>query len=70
MLPLEAEEILEYLIELLLGYLEELSVADSTNAFICGEQVAYTECLEMIQLWKYADEFGLNFDIEKKFPLF
>ena len=68
---MEAEEILAFLAELLLMYLEELKDAKKAgeNSFRYGEQTAYTECLEIIQAWKGATGIGLNFDIEKKYPL-
>ena len=68
---MDAEEILVYLAELLLLYLEELKDAKGAgeNSFQYGEQTAYTECLEIIQAWKGAEKIGLNFDIETKYPL-
>lgn len=68
---MSAEEILMNMIEALQGFLEELSeVSDRyTEQFEYGEKTAYIECLEMIQLWKKAKSNGLNFDIEKRFPL-
>ncbi|MBR2971055.1 MAG: hypothetical protein IKC48_04605 [Clostridia bacterium] len=66
-----SEEVLEMMIQLLLVYLEELSVFKDIDGeqFLYGERTAYTECLEMIQEWEYADINGLNFDIEEKYPL-
>ena len=68
---MDAEEILVYLAELLLMYLEELKDVKQSgeNSFQYGEQTAYTECLEIIQAWKGAAKIGLDFDIEKKYPL-
>ena len=68
---MDAEEILVYLAELLLMYLEELNDARQSgeNSFRYGEQTAYTECLEIIREWKGAEKIGLNFDIEKRYPL-
>ena len=68
---MEAEEILVYLAELLLLYLEELKDAKGAgeNSFRYGEQTAYTECLEIIRAWKDATKIGLDFDIEKRYPL-
>ena len=68
---MDAEEILVYLAELLLLYLEELkdSKGAGENSFRYEEQTAYTECLEIIQAWKGAETIGLNFDIEKRYPL-
>ena len=68
---MEAEDVLAYLANLLLMYLEELKDAKKAgeNSFRYGEQTAYTECLEILQVWKGATKIGLNFDIEKKYPL-
>lgn len=68
---MDAEEILVYLAKLVLLYLEELKDAKGAgeNSFQYGEQTAYTECLEIIQAWKGATGIGLDFDIEKKYPL-
>lgn len=66
-----AKEVLAHMAERLLEYLEELKDAKSENAdcFGYGERTAYTECLEMIQLWENAKQAGLDFEIEKKYPL-
>lgn len=66
-----AEDILKKLIDLLLLYLEELSEYKDTKEqqFEYGEKLAYTECLECIQLWEHANQNGLGFDIEKRYPL-
>ena len=68
---LSAEEVLILLKELLICYLEELKDARETgeNSFLYGELTAYTECLEYIRLWDRAAEHGLDFDIEKRYPL-
>ena len=68
---MDAEEILAYLVNLLLMYLDELKDAKKAgeNSFRYGEQTAYTECLEIIRAWKGATKIGLDFDIEKKYPL-
>ena len=52
-------------------YMEELfqCQGEERNEFQYGERTAYTECLEWIQMWKYADINGLDFDIEQKYPL-
>ena len=70
MIKLSAVETLEYIIELLLYYLENLS-ADGLkgDGFILGEKTAYAECLEIVQLWEHAQKSGLDFDIEARFPL-
>ena len=66
-----SEEILETMIKLLLAYIEELYEYknEENTLFQYGERTAYTECLEWIQLWRYAEINGLDFDIEEKYPL-
>ncbi len=64
---MNSEQVLEYMIELLLEYVDELFCEN--NDFCYGERTAYTECLEIIQYWKKAKFKGLDFDIEKKYPL-
>ena len=66
-----AEEVLKTMTELLLSYLEELYEYKDEDGqqFQYGERVAYTECLECIQEWEYAELNGLDFDIEEKYPL-
>lgn len=68
---LEAKEVLKYLIELLSEYLTEIAeIGDKENKFLCGEQIAYVECLEIIQRWENAQKNGLDYSVEKRFPLF
>ena len=64
-----SEEVLEMMIKILLMYIEELSEYTEEEVFLYGERLAYTECLEWIQMWRYAEINGLDFDIEKKYPL-
>lgn len=68
---MKAKEVLEHMAERLLEYLEELKdiKPDDADCFGYGERTAYTECLEMIQLWENAKQAGLDFEIEKKYPL-
>ena len=68
---MKAKEVLEYMAERLLEYLQELrdTKPDDADCFGYGERTAYTECLEMIQLWENAKQVGLDFNIEKKYPL-
>ena len=63
-----AEEVLEYMKELLEVYLAELNGYEK-NAFAYGEKTAYVECLEVIQLWEKAQTFGLDYDIEPRYPI-
>ncbi|MDE7296666.1 MAG: hypothetical protein K2N84_05310 [Clostridia bacterium] len=66
-----AVETLNYIIELFVSYLENLAEErDPDKAqFVSGERIAYIECLEIIQCWEYARTNGLDFDIEKRFPV-
>ena len=68
---MKAKEVLEHMAERLLEYLEELrdTKLDDADCFGYGERTAYTECLEMVQLWENAKQAGLDFEIEKKYPL-
>ena len=66
-----AEEVLKLLAEHLIMCIEELQKFGDTkaNLFHYGEQLAYMECLECIQYWDKSIKYGLNFDIEKRYPL-
>ena len=66
-----ANELLIFLISLLTAYLEELSASSvlDENQFCYGEKTAYTECLEILQEWEFAESLGLDFDVENRFPL-
>lgn len=66
-----AEETLKMLIEYLLICLDELKEYSDEEKmqFEYGERVAYTECLEVLQVWRKAKKNGLSFDIEKQYPL-
>lgn len=63
-----AEEVLSYMKELLETYLAELNGFEK-NAFAYGEKTAYVECLEIIQFWEKAQTFGLDYDIENRYPI-
>lgn len=71
MQKLKGEEVLLSLIDVLISSLDELySLKDyKRNHFIEGEKTAYVECLEMIQRWESAEERGLNYNIETRYPL-
>ena len=57
-----AKEVLCYLIELLQRDLSELNGTE-------GDDFYYGEKTEIIQQWKHARKAGLNYEIEKRFPL-
>ncbi len=71
MYQLTALETLLYVINHLINYLEELQEIDSYDSkeTAYGAKAAFTECLEMIQLWEGARWNGLDFNIEESFPL-
>lgn len=62
-------QLLSAMIPLLIENLEELSSAPDDDPFAYGEKTAYVECLEWLQAWEHAEKFGLNFEVEKRFPL-
>jgi len=68
---MKTEEVLEIMMVKLLGYVEELKEYRNVEGeeFQYGERTAYTECLEMLQEWKEAKNKGLDFEIEKRYPL-
>lgn len=67
---LSAKEALHYLIGIIHTNLEELGEHnDACNQFVYGEKVAYVECLEVLQLWEFAENYGLDYEIERRFPL-
>lgn len=63
-----AETVLGYMKELLEYYLDALNGRES-NEFCYGGKTAYVECLEIIQQWENAKSIGLDYEIEKKYPL-
>ena len=65
---MDAEETIIYLIELYSQYLEELN-AVPRNDFIIREMTAYVETLEILQRWKKATRYGLDFVIEDKYKI-
>lgn len=63
-----SEEIIVYIINLYVYYLDELKNLPR-NDFIHGEMTAYIETLEILQKWKKAKIFGLDFGIENKYKI-
>ncbi len=62
--------LIRYLVAVLLERLEDLyDEALGPDQFICGERTAYVECLEIIQAGLDAEEYGLNFHIERRYPV-
>ena len=66
-----ARKTLMYLKSKIEEYLDELNcVKDIENDdFSYGEKTALVECLEIIQLWDDAEEAGLDYVIEDRYPL-
>ncbi len=63
-----AEETLIQTIERLTANLMELEEVTQTE-FIYGQKTAYVECLEWLREWRAASAHGLDYEIEKRFPL-
>ena len=69
---MKEKETLCYIKTMLVDRLKELQKIkqDEENHFAYGEKTAYVECLEWQQaVQEKAKKNGLNFDIEKVFPL-
>ena len=66
-----AQDTLTYLIDLLTLYLGELEqVTDCADQqFVYGEKTAYLECLEVLAQWENAEQNGLDFIVEERYPL-
>lgn len=66
-----SDDLLKAMIEMLLVYIAELFPYKDVEGeqFQYGERVAYTECLEWLQTWEYAEINKLDFDIEQRYPL-
>ncbi len=66
----KAEDILIDMIHFFQEYLDAINDYNDVDMdFLEGEKFAYVECLEMIQEWEKADEYGLDYDIEEKYPV-
>ena len=67
---ISSQQTLKVLIRTIHINLQELSETKSvSNDFCLGQIYAYVECLEILQLCPSFRNLGLNYDIEKKFPL-
>lgn len=68
---LPAEHVLDILIHVLTQRIDELKDFQDVEGqkFQYGERLAYTECLECVQLWEKAKTPGLNFEVEDIYPL-
>ena len=63
-----AEEVLETLIDVIETGCDELN-APRIKYFGLGVKSAYVECLEYIQEWEKAKEYGLDYEIEDRYPI-
>ena len=67
-----SEEVLNYLgdyLQLCLSELEE-QYDRKLDDFIAGQYCAFVECLEIISIfWDKANQYGLDFAPEERFPL-
>ncbi len=59
---------MQFLIDLLEYHLEELNGMENVP-FALGEKYAFVECLEIIQNWQNAEDFGLAYNVEERFPI-
>ncbi len=68
---MSADETLLHLFNTLVTNLFELKDAKSSDEdrFAYGQKTAYVEVLEILQEWEDAIIHGLDFDVEKHFPL-
>ena len=64
-----AEQVLLDLITTLTQNLEEIGSQQRQTPFALGEVYAYTECLEIIQMWKKAKFYGLDYNLEKRYKI-
>ncbi len=73
MVATDAQETLEDLIDEITIALEELQESEMNNQLGLygeGEKAAYVHMLGFIQQrWKDSEKFGLDYDIERRFPV-
>ena len=61
------KKVLGCLIQTLQTNLDEITESSRDDEFVCGEVYAYLECLEIIQTWNGAEEYGLCGNLEEKY---
>lgn len=69
---MKAEEVLKIMIGTFLAALEdivELTESEDERNVFYGMKTVYVESLEIIQRWDLATAYGLNFNIEDKYPV-
>lgn len=64
-----AEQVLVDLIHTLTQNIEEINAQRMQSPFVIGEIYAYTESLEIIQMWEKANYYGLDYDVENKYRI-
>lgn len=69
---LNADKTLELLIGVIKENLDELYCPNpfsGNKQFVHGEKTAYVECLEIVQYWERAEEYGLCGAVERDYPI-
>lgn len=64
-----SEETIKRTIGMITENLEELN-EEAITEFGLGAKSAYVECLEYLQQWKNAEENGIDFEIEGRYPIY
>lgn len=64
----EAEYALSQMIPEIEAKLDELNLLEQDD-YVLGLKTAYAETLELIQLWEKHALYGLDYNIEAKYPL-
>ena len=66
---LNPEDTINRAIGMITENLEELN-GEEISEFGLGAKSAYVECLEYLQQWKNAEENGIDFEIEARYPIY
>ncbi len=64
----DAEYALSQMLTEIESKLDVLNI-DEQNERIVGIKTAYVEIMELIQLWEKAELYGLDYNIEVKYPI-
>ena len=65
---LNPEDTINRTIGMITENLEELN-GEEISEFGLGAKSAYAECLEYLQQWERGEDNGIDFEIEKRYPL-
>ena len=65
----KSNEIIKFIIDSSIQHLENLKTAGLDARYTLGEKIAYVEILEIIQRSDKENKFGLDFNIEEKYPV-